>query len=280
MTGAREPCEVVVTRSGALAIRDVTTGELMHPIVGPMVEAEALYIRPSGLEGRMRESASGADPLVLLDIGLGAGSNAIAAWALSERMPPGARRLEIVSFERSMSAFELALEEEHAAAFGFEGDARLAARALLAEGRHETSRTLWRLVPGELPATLGREREASADVVFWDAFSPRANPPLWTVGAFAALRPLCRAGATVLTYCGATAIRSALLLAGFAVGVGDATRQGGKQTTKAALAPGDLERPLDRRWLDRLRRSSAPFPTDAPPDALERIAAMPQFAGG
>ena len=35
--------EVVTTRSGARAMRDCATGELMHPVVGPLVEAETLY---------------------------------------------------------------------------------------------------------------------------------------------------------------------------------------------------------------------------------------------
>jgi queuine tRNA-ribosyltransferase len=34
---------------------------------------------------------------------------------------------------------------------------------------------------------------------------------------------------------------------------------------------------LDRRWLERLARSAAPFPADAPTDAFARIAALPQF---
>ena len=32
-------CEVVITRSGAPAMRDRAVGELMHPVVGPLVEA-------------------------------------------------------------------------------------------------------------------------------------------------------------------------------------------------------------------------------------------------
>jgi queuine tRNA-ribosyltransferase len=268
-------CEIVVTRSGALAMHDRSVGEVMHPIVGPRIEAEQLYIAPSRLGARLERSAP--EPLVLLDIGLGAGSNAIAAWKVSEHLPASARRLEIVSFERDLEAIELASSEAHAPPFGFEGAARDAVRAVLADGRHETSRTVWRLVTGELPATLEREREASADVVFWDPYSPRSNPSLWTMEAFVALRRLCRADATVYTYCAATAARSALLLAGFAVGFGEAMREG-RQTSKAALHPRDLEQPLDHRWLQRLGRSSAPFPSDAPSDALTRIAALPQFA--
>lgn len=270
-------CEVVTTRGGARAVRDRATGEIMHPVVGPLVEAEQLYVIPSRLESRLREALP--EPLVLLDVGLGAGSNAIAAWKASERMPASSRRLEMVSFDHTTAALELAVSDEHAAAFGFEGSALRAARALLSSGRHETSRTAWRLEPGELPATLGRVPERSADVVFWDPFSPRANPELWTMAAFVVLRRACRDGATVHTYSAATATRSALLLAGFAVGVGDATF-GGKQTTQAAISVQALARPLDRRWLERLARSSAAFPPDAPEDALARVAAREQFAAG
>ncbi len=256
-------------------MRDRATGELMHPVVGPQLEAEKLYVEASRLEARLADGAPG--PLVLLDVGLGAGSNALSAWKLSERMPAPARRLAMTSFDRTTSALELALSPEHAQAFGFEGDGLRAARALLSDGRHETSRTVWRLERGELPSTLARMPEGSADVVFWDPFSPRANPVLWTTAALATLRRACRDGATVHTYSAATATRSALLLAGFAVGVGDAVDPS-KQTTHAAVGVHALARPLDRRWLERLARSSAPFPVDAPADALARIAAMPQFS--
>jgi queuine tRNA-ribosyltransferase len=275
VTDQRAPdCEVVTTRGGARAVRDLATGEIMHPVVGPFVEAHELYVVPARLERRLR---AGGGPVRLLDVGLGAGSNAIAAWTLSESLPASASRLEIVSFERSLSAFGLALAEEHAGDFGFEGEAGRAARALHEEGQHETPRTSWRLVLGELPATLASEPEASADVVFWDPFSPRANPSLWTLEAFAAVRRLCRPGATLHTYSAATATRSALLLAGFAVGWGEATGEA-KQTTTAAVSVADLQRPLDRRWLERLARSSAPFPSDAPADALARVTALSQFS--
>jgi queuine tRNA-ribosyltransferase len=120
--------------------------------------------------------------------------------------------------------------------------------------------------------------EGFADVVFWDPFSPGVNPELWTYGALLAARHACRDGATLHTYSGATSVRSALLLAGFAVGTGQLI-SAGKTATCAATSAELLAQPLDRRWLERLRRSSAAFPADAPRDALERIAALPQFNG-
>lgn len=265
--------EVVTTRSGALAMRDRVTGQVMHPVVGPLAEAEALYVGPSRLAERLL--APGPEPLVVLDVGLGAGSNAVAAWRASEARATG-RPLELVSFDRTAAALALALEPAHAAAFGLDGAAGAAARALLAGGHHAAARTAWRLVLGELPGSLSAAPLA-ADAVFWDPFSPRANPELWSAAAFRVLRGRSAGHATVHTYSAATSTRAAMLLAGFAVGAGPSTGTMG-QTTIAAVDPADLARPLDRRWLERLRRSSAPLPDDAPADALDRIAAMPQFA--
>jgi queuine tRNA-ribosyltransferase len=115
-----------------------------------------------------------------------------------------------------------------------------------------------------------------ADLVFWDPYSPRVNPELWTVAAFRAARARCGPAADLYTYSTATSVRAALLLAGFFVGAGDPS--GPKQeTTAAATLVSLLSRPLDRRWLDRLARSSSPFPPDAPSDALAQIRAHPQF---
>lgn len=274
--------EVVITTMGAKAIRDRLTGELMHPVVGPIVESERLYVGPSNLAQRLQDSTK-STPLVLLDIGLGAGSNAIAAWRVSDALSASARRLHIVSFDQSLDAMAKALEPEHAAAFGFEGEGGEAARSLLEQGVSETARSTWTMVQGDLFETLPAQTFANAELVFWDPFSPGANPTLWTTKAFQLLHPHCAEGVTVHTYGGATSTRAALLLAGFFVGegiiVGDASKAGQKKrATLASLRKDVLERPLDARWLDRIARSSAPFPSDAPVDALERIRAHAQFA--
>jgi queuine tRNA-ribosyltransferase len=267
--------EVVRTRGGALAMRSLADGEVMHPGVGPLVEAELLYARQSGLAERLR--ADGGGTVVVFDVGLGAGSNARAAWATSEAAPAEAARLQLVSFERDLGALELALE--HGAAFGLDGAAGEAARALLSVGHHQTTRTHWRLVRGELLEALAQEAmrgAAPVDIVFWDPFSPRTNPTLWTVAAFAAVRRLAGPRATLFTYSASTATRVALLLAGWAVGAGEGT--GDKAaTTAAAVEVADLRRPLDQRWLARLERPDAPLPADAPLDVVARVAALPQF---
>lgn len=276
-------CEIVTLANGALAIRERASGEVMHPGEGPLVEAETIYVAPSRLAERLRE---GGEPLVLFDVGLGAATNAITAWRVSEAQPMSARRLEMVSFEHDLDALRLALRPENAAGLGLTADganAHAAATALLVAGQHDTPRTGWRLRLGDLPALLAEVPDASVDIVLWDLFSPRTAPALWTIAMFEALRRVCRDGATVHTYSASTPTRSGLLLAGFAVGVGDPTGAHA-ETTIAATRIADLARPLGAVWLGRLARSSRPLPSDVPSDpaaqaeALARVRACPQFA--
>jgi queuine tRNA-ribosyltransferase len=264
--------EIVLTSLGVPAVRDAEVGEVMHPVIGPDVEAERLYVAQSRLRERLAEDGP---PLVLLDVGLGAGSNALAALRAAEGAPARGRGLELVSLERDLGALRLAASDDGAARLGLDDLSRTALRAIAEAGRFEGRRTRWRVVVGDAREALAREA-LEADVIFWDPFSPKANPELWTVGAFAAARARCGPRAALYTYSTATAVRAALLLAGFHVGVGDPSGPK-QQTTAAATDPALLARPLDLRWLERLARSSAPFPDDAPPDALERIRAHPQF---
>jgi queuine tRNA-ribosyltransferase len=251
---------------------DRVVGEVMHPVIGPAVESERLYVAQSRLASRLADPGG---PLVLFDVGLGAGSNALAAWRCSAAAGPCARKLEIISFERDLGAFALALSPEGIARLGISAEEAEAARALRDRQLHDSARTAWRLRLGDALEGLAQE-PALADVVFWDPFSPKANPALWTHEAFRTLRGRCGPRATVFTYSTATSTRAALLLAGFFVGTGDASGPK-EQTTAAAVDPADVVRPLDRRWLERLARSSAPFPADAPSDALDRIRSHPQF---
>jgi hypothetical protein len=96
------------------------------------------------------------------------------------------------------------------------------------------------------------------------------------VAAFRALRAACREGATVHTYSTSTRVRSAMLLAGFCVGHGVSIGEKA-ETTVGAVGLASLARPLGRRWLERLGRSSRALPDDAPAGALEMIRGSQQF---
>ena len=263
---------IVSTSSGAPAVLDRTVGEVMHPVIGAAAESDRLYVAQSRLREKLAEAGL---PLVLFDVGLGAASNALAALRAAREAPPGGRGLAIVSFERELGALELAVSDDGAARLGLAPEDVAAARSLLASGRHEELRASWRLAEGDALTALAAA-PSRADLVFWDPFSPRHDGALWSVSAFAALRARCGPQAALYTYSAATRVRTALLLAGFFVGAGDPS--GPKaETTAAAVTGADLARPLDGLFLERLTRSSNPWPDDAPGDALDRLRAHPQF---
>lgn len=267
--------EIISTESGAPALRDLSSGEIMHPGAGPLEEAQAIYVTPSRLAQRLAEP--GPDPLVLLDLGLGAGSNAFCALKLAQQLPEVARRLEIVSLDRDSAALRYALESEQPEAFGMVGDLAGAARCLLSGQPYQSARASWRLVLGDARMELTRMAASSFDVVFWDPYSPRTNPHLWSEPAFAAVRRACRTGATLHTYGAATSTRSALLLAGFFVGFGPALGRKQRHATIAATRLCDLARPLERTWLANFPRAATSDPALSE-EAYARLSRSLQFA--
>jgi queuine tRNA-ribosyltransferase len=264
---------VVTMRSGLVGLLDREVGEVMHPVVGALAES-ARYVESCRLTSRLAEPTN--EPLTVFDVGMGAASNAAAVWRAALAHGALSRGVHLVSFERSLAALRLASQHEHACHFGLTDVVAQAIGDLLDRGAHQSGPHRWSLIGGELPASL-QEASTKADIVLWDPFSPQANPELWNVHAFRLMRERCAPGATLHTFSGATAVRSALLLAGFYVGFGDATNDKG-QYTAAAVDLRDLERPLDERWLHRLLRSSTPLPSDAVNGALEQIKTHPQFA--
>ena len=87
------------------------------------------------------------------------------------------------------------------------------------------------------------------------------------------------------TYSRSTIMRVTLLLAGFYVGVGHATGEK-TETTIAANTLALLTEPLDRRWLDRARRSHSAEPmveaiyriAPLTAESWEKLRAHPQFS--
>lgn len=256
--------ELVQTPSGAFAVHDREIGETMHPN-GPALESTRLYVEPSRLRERLSQVSP--EPLLLLDVGLGAASNALAALGVSESLSSG-RRLSLLSFDRTLAPMQFALENQFVDSVGADALAKLM-------NGFESVRSSWQLRLGDLREQLALCAESSADMVYWDPTSARSRPDLWNVSTFSILRRACREGATLHTFSAATAVRSALLLAGFAVGLGPALGPKQKRSTMAAVCASDLSEPLSRSWLRDLNAGG--LPADASADALELLRAAPQF---
>ena len=94
--------------NGLFSIRELANGETFHPVIGPIAEAEALYIRQLKLRERAVALARpDGHEFVIWDIGLGAGGNVLTTL---NRLKEVRAALRIVSFDHTLGALRFALK--------------------------------------------------------------------------------------------------------------------------------------------------------------------------
>src|SRR3954454_252455 len=163
--------ELVTLRNGSRAVRHSGHGEVMHPSVGPWQEARALYVEQSRLAEKLQLEGP---PLHVWDVGLGAGTNAVAALSCGRELGGRQRReLRVVSFEIDLSPLRLALAD--AQGFPFLQPFAGAGKALLQGDHWSEGRSHWELHLGDA-AALWRGSWQPAELIFFDPFSPASNP--------------------------------------------------------------------------------------------------------
>ncbi len=268
-----EKFEVVRTASGEVSIRNNIVNEVMHNPVGPWAEANLLYIEASKLNQLLLSGEK--SPLVLYDVGLGAAANALAAlsaFAKALESSEQCRPLTIISFENDLSLLAFVINEAEKIPY-ITGNVSIL-QHLLAHHNWTSPDGLvnWHLYEGDFQETVGRVT-LPPDIVFFDPYSPAVNGDMWGVEAFTKLYASTNWGAhpcTVYTYSRATSVRSAMLTAGFFVGVGP--RSGFKdETTQAATDVSLLADPLAERWLLRWSRSHKRFQDNCSEDTINLI---------
>ncbi len=273
--------EVHQSKTGFSSIRQRSSGEVMHSVTDPMLETELLYIRQSRLVGRLQEPRESKEPLVIWDVGLGAATNAMGALTLWEKLaaenPTVLRPLHLISFENDLDSLRLAAK--HPSKFAHLRHA--APHALLQEGRwlSPNEGLRWELVAGDFIEKL--ETAPPPDLIYYDLFSSKSAAPHWTGPFFERLLRHCaNKPAELYTYSASTAVRVALLSAGFYVGRG--IPMGPKEETTIAFSHRQGARELlGPEWLGRWSRSHVQFPpglSDVERAAFERrITGHPQF---
>ncbi|MBL9166933.1 MAG: hypothetical protein JNN07_04265 [Verrucomicrobiales bacterium] len=265
--------QLVQLVNGSFSIRSLAEKETFHPVVGPVAEAEALYLRQLKLKERLQGHQG---EFVIWDIGLGAAANVLTVLRQTREI---ASRVRIISFDHTLEPLRFALAHQESLGY-FEGFGGEVAR-FLAEREtqfvHERQEVSWSFIEGDFPTRLN-EHAAGAwpkpHAIFFDAFSPAKNPDMWTQPLFARIHSLLDPGrpCALPTYSRSTLLRVSLLLAGFYVGAGHATGEK-EETTLAANNLGLLDEPLDALWLARARRSTSAEPLWTPVYRQERMSA-------
>ena len=275
--------KLVRLANGTFSIHSLAEKETFHPVVGPVAEAQALYINQLKLRQRLQAQAG---EFVIWDVGLGAGGNVLALFrATADVTCP----LRVVSFDRTTEPLHFALE--HAAELGYVEPYRGPAQDFLSHGRaafrNGAQSVRWELQLGDFPSFLrGAPSVPAPHAILFDAFSPAKNPAMWSAPFFADLFRWLDPGrpCAMPTYSRSTMLRVTLLLAGFFVGIGHATGEK-EETTIAANTLALLDQPLPRAWLRRARRSRSAEPMREPayrqapltPATWEKLQLHPQF---
>lgn len=258
--------EVHTAAAGFSSIRHISSGEIMHSHTPPIEEARALYAGQSQLAERAKllpgESPETAPPLVVWDVGLGAAANAMAALEAYEAQAVAGpvRGLHVISFENDTDPLRLALRHKRRFPYLQHG----AADALVIRKEWHSRRfprLSWQLLHGDFFELL-TSAPALPDFIFYDMFSSKTHGDAWTLPAFQKIfdhvggRPC-----SLFTYSTSTAVRVALLAAGWHVARGIGT--GVKTETTVALtpsaAPGGWPL-LGSAWLAKWERSHVQFP--------------------
>lgn len=260
--------QIVRLAGGAHSVRSLAHRETFHPVIGPVAEADALYVRQLRLVERLRRRRG---EFVIWDVGLGAAANVLTLLRATREMNCP---LRIVSFDQTVEPLEFGLQ--HADSLGYFDGYKKPVREILK--RHTVSfrdgnrKVDWQLRLADFPGLLAQslaglpvDRPPPPHAILFDAFSPATNPAMWTLPLFTNLfRLLDRQRPCAMpTYSRSTLLRVTLLLAGFYVGAGHATGEK-EETTIAANTPELIDEPLDRKWLERAGRSTSAEPLHEP----------------
>lgn len=249
--------EIIRQAAGFHSIRQKSTGEIMHSVSDPSEESLILYAQQTGFT----ETAAGCpgEDFIIWDVGMGAASNVMAALREYERLCDtgvSLKKLVIYSFENDLDPLRLAVK--HPSLFPHVRHA--APAAILDSGSWSSKKhpVEWKLIRGDFPGTMGRAEQP--DCIYYDPFSVNTCSSLWSAETFSALHRYCEGRRTRLfTYSSSTAVRAALLAAGFYVGKGPGT--GPKTETTSAEIPlcgsscGITL--LGSEWPERYMRSSS-----------------------
>ena len=282
--------QLVHLRNGTCSVRSLADYETFHPVIGPVAEAEALYVNQLRLRERLKNHTG---EFVIWDVGLGAAANALTVLRATREI---ACNIRLVSFDHKIEPLEFALKNAGALGYfgGYENHLKEFLRAHRVAFQDGGQTVEWEFHLGDFPTFLSNSKLKTQNskftpaphAILFDAYSPAKNPAMWTLPLFANLFQLLdpQRPCALPTYSRSTILRVTLLLAGFFVGVGHATGEK-EETTIAANTLDLLAEPLDRRWLERARRSHSAEPmveavyrcAPLTAESWEKLQAHPQF---
>ena len=197
---------LILTEDGSHSLYSNQFNQQYHSYQGALNESLHIYI-DLGLGPVLRESAN---PVSVFEMGFGTGLNALLAWQLADQLKKQVHYTTVEAFPVSLQEASLLNYETLTNKPGFlklhelpwNEDHRLSDYFLFR--KQET--TLEKYTPNQL-----------FDVIFYDAFDPKAQPELWTEEVFVKIAAQTKSLGVLVTYSSKGIVKRALRTAGFEV---------------------------------------------------------------
>lgn len=202
---------IIRTEDGSPTIYTPRFKEHYHSVHGAVQESRHIFIS-AGLAQRLHLGVEGA--LSILEFGFGTGLNALLSllYATENAVPLRYTSLELYPIgEELYRALDFGLEIPKAKAY--------------IEALHTSPWGMWQKIEGAEGFELLKlqtdmqhfEPQSGYDLIYFDAFSPEAQPELWSEDLFRRLYEGANPQAVLTTYCAKGEVRRRLERAGWRV---------------------------------------------------------------
>jgi len=194
----------IITEDGSHSLISEQFNQQYHSLQGALNESEHIYIN-LGLRPVLENG-----PVSVFEMGFGTGLNAFLAWKLADQLQKQVFYTSVEAYPVSLlEASQLNYEE----ATGEKGFMQLHH----APWGKEVAISPFFSLRKELTILQNFTPDRFFDVVFYDAFDPRAQPELWTGEIFTKIAAQTRPGGVLVTYSSNGIVKRALTAGGFKV---------------------------------------------------------------
>lgn len=233
---------MVQTDDGSQTLFSQEYSENYHSSSGALQEAFSKFCEPCKISELAQRGA-----INILDIGFGLGYNILAARHMAKRVN-SACTLNITSLEKEVLSPQIlntiTVPQEYSADYEL---VKKAAKSLICEEKNLKIK----LLEGDARKTITK-LNSPFDAVFFDPFSVKKNPEMWSVDFFREIGRKMTDEARLATYSASTPVRCGLIEAGFMIG--PAPGDGIKKEGTLASKKGDVGL-FSNKILSRLKNS-------------------------
>lgn len=200
------------TDDGSFTFFSEEFGETFHSRQGAKAEAFLKFAQATDLAAKAE-----SDRVYLLDICYGLGYNTAAALETIWNINPHCH-IELYGLELDATVPEAAIVPSFLDLWS--QPVRSALETIAKQHQYETTRLKAKLLIADARQTIQNlhRLDFRADAIFFDPFSPRRCPQLWTVEFFQQVARCLASDGKLATYSRSASVRSAMLSAGLSIG--------------------------------------------------------------